>query len=204
MQYQKQPEVRRQHYDRLRLATAQPQAIEWVLPESIGFRRSKSAPALDRHLYVEWNGEFHADIGGWENGVLVEELARPECVAWLRNVDRQGWSLEMPYEEGGIMRSMFPDLLVVRREGKSFSFDVLEPHDPTRSDNVAKAVGMAQFAEKYGHLFGHIELIRKHQTGGRESYVRLDFNDLANRRDTLRVTTPAQLDEVFAQRTRSR
>lgn len=53
-------------------------------------------------------------------------------------------------------------------------------------------------------LFGHIELIRKHQTSGRDSYLRLDFNDLAIRRDTLRVTAPAQLDEVFAQRAQAR
>lgn len=95
------------------------------------------------------------------------------------------------------------DVVVVRQFGDPI-FPALEPHDPTRSDNVAKAVGLAQFAEKHGHLFGHIELIRRHQTGGREGYVRLDFNDLAIRRDTVRITTPAQLDEVFAQRARSR
>lgn len=200
----KQPEMRRQHYDRLRLATAQPQPIEWVLPESIGFRRSRSAPAFDRHLYVEPNGEFHADLGTWEAEILGEELRRPECIAWLRNVDRQAWSLEVPYDEGGTVRPMFPDLLVVRKKGASLSFDILEPHDSSRADNVGKAVGLAQFAEKHGHLFGHIELIRKRQAAGSESFLRLDFNDLAARRDTLRVTTPAQLDEIFSRRARGR
>ncbi len=89
-----QSEARRQHYDRLRLATAQPQAIEWVLPESIGFRRSGSAPVFDKHHYVEPNGEFRADLGTWETAVLAEELRRTGFVAWLRNVDRQPWSLE--------------------------------------------------------------------------------------------------------------
>lgn len=56
-------EQRRQHYERLRLATAQPQAIEWGLPETIPFRRTKLAKAFDKHLYVENNGEFRADLG---------------------------------------------------------------------------------------------------------------------------------------------
>ena len=199
-----QSEVRRQHYDRLRLATAQPQAIEWVLPESIGFRRSGSAPVFYKHLYVEPNGEFRADLGTWETAVLAEELRRTGFVAWLRNVDRQPWSLEIPYDTGGAVRPMFPDLLIVRKDAKAWSFDILEPHDPTRADNVSKAVGLAKFAEKHGHLFGHIELIRKHQVGGKGSYLRLDFNNLAIRRDTARVTMPAQLDGVFAQHAKAR
>jgi hypothetical protein len=33
--------------------------------------------------------------------VLKEELAKPEVVGWLRNLDRKPWSLEIPYETGG-------------------------------------------------------------------------------------------------------
>lgn len=200
----KQPEVRRQHYDRLRLATAQPQAIEWKLPESIGFRRSRSAPRFGHHLYVEPDGEFRADLGTWETDVLLEEFRRSDFVAWLRNVDRQPWSLEIPYEEGGNIHPMYPDLIIARRHEESLTFDILEPHDPTRADNIAKAIGLAQFAEKHGAMYGHIELIRKHQSGGKDSYVRLDFSDLASRRDALRVTTAAQLDDVFARHARTR
>ncbi len=174
------------------------------LPESIGFRRSKSAPAFGQHLYVEVNGEFHADLGTWEVGVLAEELARPDCVAWLRNVDRQAWSLEIPYEEGVVIRPMFPDLLVARKSGKPISFDILEPHDSTRGDNVPKAVGLAKFSDKHGHLFGHIELIRKNAGGEKDAYLRLDVNDLATRREVLLVTTRAQLDQVFMNRANTR
>lgn len=191
-------ETRRQHYDRLRLARAEPQAIEWVLPQSIPFRRSATATAFDGHLFVETGGQFRADLGGWEAEVLAEELRRWDVVGWIRNVDRQAWSLEIPYEDGGTIKPMFPDMIVARRVGDSFAFDILEPHDRTRADNVPKAVGLAKFAGTHGHLFGHIELIRKASIGGEDRFLRLDFNDEAIRRDTVRLTSAAQLDALFS------
>ena len=67
-------EQRRKHYEKLRLATAQPQDIPWLLPESIDFRRSPDAPFFDKHLYVDENGKFQVNLGTWEQGVLEEEL----------------------------------------------------------------------------------------------------------------------------------
>ena len=80
------------------LATAQPQTIFWYLPDSISFRRMPDAPTFEKHLYLEEDGSFRANLGTWEKGVLEEELQNPSVVAWLRNVDRQNWSLEIPYE----------------------------------------------------------------------------------------------------------
>jgi len=75
--------------------------------------------------------------------VLHEELADVSVIGWLRNVDRKPWSLEIPYEDAGSVKPMFPDLLVVREDSKGFLFDILEPHDPSLKDNAAKAVGLA-------------------------------------------------------------
>ena len=135
---------------------------------------------------------------------MAEELQRPDVVGWIRNVDRQAWSLELPYEEGGAVRPMFPDLVVARKQGGSFTFDILEPHDPSRSDNVPKAIGLAQFADRHGYLFGHIELIRKDQSAGQQRYVRLDCNDPAVRREVLRASTHSQLDALFSRMARTR
>ncbi|MCU0806696.1 MAG: hypothetical protein MUC53_01710 [Candidatus Contendobacter sp.] len=55
-------------------------------------------------MYVESDGHFRAELGGWEAAVLAEKLARADVVAWLRNVDRKPWSLEIPYETGGEIR----------------------------------------------------------------------------------------------------
>lgn len=166
-------EQRRVNYEKLRLATAKPNEVPWHLPASIDFKRLPTDHLWERHLYVEGNGQFRAGLGSWEAGVLKEELAKPEVVGWLRNLDRKPWSLEIPYETGGDVRPMFPDLVVVRKVGSELAIDILEPHDPSLSDNFEKAVGLAKFAEKHGALFGRIQLIRKQSSAGGEHFARL-------------------------------
>ena len=201
-------EKERGRYARLRLATAKPVELEWRLPERIEFRRTENAPSYERHLYLEEDGSFRADLGTWERELLAEELADPNVVAWLRNLDRKPWSLEIPYQSGGAERPMFPDLMVVRRgEGAgagssvgSYRFDILEPHDPSLADNFEKALGLARFAERHGHLFHRIQLIRKQASkAGGERFYRLDLNSEAVRKQVLPVTANAQLDVVFGQ-----
>jgi len=95
---------------------------------------------------------------------------------------------------------MFPDLVVIRKDDQGFLFDILEPHDPSLKDNCVKAVGLAEFAEKHGHLFSRIQLIRK-QRGhtGEEKFFRLDLNRIDVRRRVLAITDINQLDMTFNQ-----
>ncbi|HOW77038.1 MAG TPA: DEAD/DEAH box helicase family protein, partial [Candidatus Competibacteraceae bacterium] len=191
-------EQRRAVYEKLRLATVQPQAIPWRLPETIDFRRLPTAPLRERHLYVENDGQFRAELGSWEAGVLQEELANASVVGWLRNVDRKPWSLEIPYHTGGAARPMFPDLVMVRQTGADFTVDILEPHDPSLADNFEKATGLARFAEQQGHLFGRIQLIRKQTSpAGGEYFARLEINQTATIKQLLLITSNPQLDQLF-------
>lgn len=191
-------EQRRANYEKLRLATAQPNEVPWHLPAAIDFKRLPTDPLWERHLYVEANGQFRAELGPWEAAVLKEELAKPEVVGWLRNLDRKPWSLEIPYASGGDVRPMFPDLVVVRKNGSEFAIDILEPHDPSLSDNFEKAVGLAKFAEKHGALFGRIQLIRKQSSAGGEHFARLEINQAATIKKLLLITSNPQLDDLFA------
>ena len=191
-------EQRRQHFQRLRLATSVPQTIPWSLPETIDFHRSPTAPEYDKHLFLEEDDKFRAELGTWEKEVLHQELADASAIGWLRNLDRKPWSLEIPYEEAGTVKPMFPDLLLVRQNSKGFSFDILEPHDPSLKDNAVKAVGLAKFAEKHWALFARIQLIRKKRgADGVERYFRLDVGNDTVRRKVLRVTSNSHLDQVF-------
>lgn len=191
-------EQRRRQYEKLRLATTVPAAIAWHLPEVIDFRREPEASFFDRHLYVDDNGRFQTELGTWEREILEQELKDDTVIGWLRNLDRKAWSLEIPYEVAGVPRPMFPDLLIVRQVDEQLRFDILEPHDPGRDDNHAKAVGLARFAERHGHLFDRIQLIRKRSSpaGGRR-YSRLDINRVSVRPKVLAVTGNLQLDRVF-------
>jgi type III restriction enzyme len=191
-------EQRQQHFQRLRLATSVPQSIQWALPATIDFRRSPSAPEYDKHLFLEEDDKFRADLGTWEQEVLQEELADASVIGWLRNVDRKPWSLEIPYEEAGSVKPMFPDLVIVRQDSKGYLFDILEPHDPSLKDNAAKAAGLAKFAEQHWALFDRIQLIRKKKgADGVERHFRLDVGNDAVRKKVLAVTTNSQLDQVF-------
>ncbi|MGE6110878.1 DEAD/DEAH box helicase [Aeromonas salmonicida] len=190
-------EQRRSSYDKLRLATAKPTEVPWHLPASIDFKRQQTDPVWERHLYVENNGLFRAELGSWEAEVLKEELAKPDVVGWLRNLDRKLWSLEIPYETGGSVRPMFPDLVVVRKVGCKFEIDILEPHDPSLSDNFEKAVGLAKFAEKHGAQFGRIQLIRKMTSAGGEHFARLEINQTAMIKKLLLINGNPQLDDLF-------
>ena len=191
-------EQRRAKYEKLRLATAKPNEVPWHLPTSIDFKRLPTDPLWEQHLYVEHNGQFRAELGNWEAGVLREELAKPEVVGWLRNLDRKPWSLEIPYQTGSDIRPMFPDLVVVRQIDGAFVIDILEPHDPSLADNFEKAVGLARFAEKHGALFGRIQLIRKQSSAGGAYFARLEINQATTIKKLLLITTNPQLDELFA------
>jgi type III restriction enzyme len=191
----------RVRYERLRLATAKPVELPWRLPERIEFRRTEDAPSYERHLYLEDDGRFRVDLKTWERELLAEELDDPDVVGWLRNLDRKPWSLEIPYQSGGKVRPMFPDLMVVRRGegGDGYRFDILEPHDPSLGDNCEKAVGLARFAERHGHLVHRIQLIRKLSSkAGGERFYRLELNSEAVRKQVLLVTSNPQLDALFA------
>ena len=191
--------VKPRHYEKLRLATAKPAEVSWHLPESIDFKRLPTDPQWDRHLYVESDGQFRAGLGTWEAGVLKEELAKPDVVGWLRNLPKKPWSLEIPYDTGGAIRPMFPDLVIVRKVGAGVTADILEPHDPSLGDNFEKAVGLARFAERHGALFGHIQLIRKQASpAGGGHYVRLEINQTATIKQLLLITSNPQLDDLFA------
>jgi type III restriction enzyme len=93
---------------------------------------------------------------------------------------------------------MYPDMVIVRQVDDSFSFDILEPHDPSLRDNAAKAVGLAKFVENHPYKFERVQLIRKQRgSDGREHFYRLDVGNSAVRRDVLKVSDNNQLDQLF-------
>lgn len=190
-------EARKNFYDRLINASAQPISVPWVLPDSIDFSVPDDSIKFEQHLYCYENGTFQTSLNAWEIGVIAEEL-KNGAVCWLRNLDRKKWSLEIPYEVSGVTTSMFPDLVIVRADAQGYVFDILEPHDPSRKDNYPKSVGLAKFAEKHWDKFGRIQLIRlKKGVDGREHFYRLDMGKTTVKNKIRGIKSNEELDSIF-------
>jgi type III restriction enzyme len=189
----KRTEQARAAYDKLKSASSTPESTPWRLQDTIDFRRDPSEPKWDHHLYVEDDGSFRTILNPWEADVLKAEMEREDFVGWLRNLDRKLWSLEIPYQISGTWKPMFPDMLIVRSKKSGFVFDVLEPHDDSRADNLPKAQGLAEFAEKHGDRFSRIQLIRKKA----EAFIRLELNKTAVRSRVRQAASNPTLDAIF-------
>ena len=85
----------------------------WDLPRTIDFNINDSSAPFPKHMYFMEDGSFLATLNNWETGVLQEELAKPDVVCWIRNLDRKKWALAVPYEVSGSVIPMYPDLIVV-------------------------------------------------------------------------------------------
>lgn len=168
------------------------------LPEIIQQPRDVNGKEYTDHLFVEDSGVARINLNSWEEGVLKEEQAQPDYVCWLRNPPRKAWSLCIPYEMRGEQKPTYPDFLIVRRDNDGeYVIDILEPHDPTRIDNLGKAKGFAEYARQNPGV-GRIELIRKGKDGtGHERFKRLDMARSAIRDKVSHVMTNDELDHIF-------
>ena len=185
-----------EEYNKVQEVAKDPEPLTFLPPAEIMLSVDAKDPAYGRyayHLYVDASGHFVAPLNSWERAVIKVEIARKDVIGWLRNVERKPWALALPYEMGGEVKPMFPDFLVVRREGAGLVVDILEPHAPSLSDSYAKARGLAQFAAKHWNQFSRIELIR---LNGHE-IRRLDLAEPYNRAKVLAVDSNAALDLVF-------
>ena len=168
------------------------------LPEIIQQPRDVNGKEYTDHLFVDDSGVARINLNSWEEGVLKEEQAQPDYVCWLRNPPRKAWSLCIPYEMRGEQKPTYPDFLIVRRDNDGeYVIDILEPHDPTRIDNLGKAKGFAEHARQNPGV-GRIELIRKGKDGtGHERFKRLDMARSAIRDKVSHVMTNDELDHIF-------
>lgn len=168
------------------------------LPETITQPREVNGKDYDDHLFVDGTGVARINLNNWEEGVLEEEQAQVDYVCWLRNPPRKPWSLCIPYEMGGEQKPAYPDFVIIRKDGdEEFVIDILEPHDPTRIDNLGKAKGFAEYARQNPGV-GRIQLIRKGKdAAGHDRFKRLDMARSAVRDKVSHAMTNDELDHIF-------
>ena len=137
-------------------------------------------------------GKAVINLNNWEKAVLQAERSRSDYICWLRNPPRKSWSLCIPYEQNAEKKSMYPDFLIIRKDEMGFVIDILEPHDGTRTDNLGKAKGFAEYARQNPGV-GRLQLIRL--LNGR--IKRLDMSRSAVRDRVSHAMSNDELDHIF-------
>lgn len=168
------------------------------LPYELQWRRSDTGRLYDNHLYVNSTGSVRIELNGWEDAIIREEASRDDFVCWLRNLPRASWAICIPYEKDGRLSGAYPDFLIVRKDGFSnYVVDLLEPHDPTRVDNLSKAQGFAKYAEDNPGI-GRIQLIRTaRDVSANIRFKRLDMSRSEIRDKVKLARTNEDLDHLF-------
>lgn len=167
------------------------------LPETIRVPHEMEGVLYRNHLFVDDSGTALINLNGWERKVIAEEEQHEDFVCWLRNPSRGSWALCIPYEIDGEKKPTYPDFLIIRRDGSDYVVDILEPHDPTRQDNLGKAKGFAEYARQNPGV-GRIQLIRMQRDSvGRERAFRLDMSKSSTRDDVSRCASNDELNHIF-------
>lgn len=170
----------------------------FTLPEMISARLEDGGKEYTNHLFAGENGIARIKLNGWEEGVLAEEVKASDFVCWLRNPSRGTWSLCIPYQINGETKPMYPDFIIVRSDPiLSYVLDILEPHGNQYVDNLAKAKGMARYAEAEPRI-GRIQLIHQGKdAAGKNRFCRLDLSKGAIRDKVLKAQTSDEMDHIF-------
>lgn len=167
------------------------------LPETIRVPHEMEGVLYRNHLFVDDSGTALINLNGWERKVIAEEEQHEDFVCWLRNPSRGSWALCIPYEIDGEKKPTYPDFLIIRRDGPDYVVDILEPHDPTRQDNLGKAKGFAEYARQNPGV-GRIQLIRMQRDSvGRERAFRLDMSKSSVRDKVSRCASNDELNHIF-------
>ena len=167
------------------------------LPEAIRIPHESEGTVYSNHLFVDDSGTAIINPNGWEQKTIEEEQVQEDFVCWLRNPSRGSWALCIPYEIDGEKKPTYPDFLVIRKEGSDYIVDVLEPHDPTRIDNLGKAKGFAEYARQNPGV-GRIQLIKmKKDSVGKERPFRLDMSKSLVRDKVSHCASSDELNHIF-------
>lgn len=181
------PDERQEVYRALRSESAHPldsnlvRPVQWqretVMRDAGGGERQ--LPRYERHLLSDAAGLFplhHAS--SWEDKVLAHELKDPKLLGWYRNPGTPGPdSLGIAFEQDGEARIMRPDFLVfTRRADGGVDAAIVDPHDHSKADSLARLQGLARYAAIHGAHFARIDAIA--EVGGSYRVLDLRFPEL--------------------------
>jgi len=189
------------HYRNIVRDSAEVSNIPFYLSENIAFHNDENGDEYDDHLFVdEQTGTVKIKLNSWEKLVIEEDRKREDYRCWYRNPSRGSEALALFYHYKGIVKPFYPDFIIIRKEnGGDYILDILEPHDPTRDDNVGKAKALAQYATE-NPTIGRAQLIRLTRTATGDVLKRLDFAAHSELREKIAsISLNEELDRLFSQ-----
>jgi type III restriction enzyme len=150
-------DAKKAQYEPVKRETRTPELSDLILPTS---RNVPARPnAWPKHVLCAEDGSFPADIKGWEVKVIERELRDDELLAWYRNPTGGNASLRVPYKATPHDRSMYPDLILLHRDGESIMPSIVDPHGFHLADAAAKLQGLAGYAAAHGDVFDRIDAV---------------------------------------------
>jgi type III restriction enzyme len=148
-------DVSRAKFDHILAQSTRPEQIELTLPPSITVPDGKGD--WPSHIYSRSDGSYPESFNTWETRVLELEIAKTGRAAWYRNPSGGRRALGVPYQErDGSVHTMYPDFVFVRATEGGFTVDILDPHDPSRSDTGPKWRGLASYASEFSDRVGRV------------------------------------------------
>ena len=163
----------------------------WRLYEP--FYLPKGEVEKEGHLFVCADGTPLFDLDGWEQKVIDDEKGKRGFKCWIRNPKSRPESLCLRRREGSTEIPFYPDFVVVSEINGKLSLSILEPHDPSRDDNLSKALAMIEYGKKEKRV-KRLELIRIID----EKYIwRLDFKNSNVIEDMKTVDSNQKLTNLF-------
>ena len=190
-------EKRRKRYENI-VADGDPVSQKsFHLPDYISIKSNEDGTSFSDHLFVdEATGTATFKLTSWEDKTLKEEQQRNGFVTWVRNPARSSWALCIPYVMDNEDKPMYPDFIIVRKVNDKYVLDILEPHNSSLKDNLPKAKGLAEYAQREPKI-GRVQLIRLVSVHGVDKLVRLDLNSSLVRENVIQAHAESELDHIF-------
>lgn len=174
------------------------------LPLDYSYVSDPNGKEYQDHLYVNnATRSIRIKLGSsWEDNLIEEERRDPDFLCWLKNPPRKEWSLAIPYRMNGVTKTAYPDFLIIKQnDDTGISVDILEPHDPSKTDNLPKAKGFAQYA-KDNMQVKSIQLIRQlpDKITGKPRLKRLDLSDFEVQEKIALANSDEDLTRIFEEK----
>lgn len=121
-----------------------------------------------RHVLVDAEGLFPLTVNSWERTVLEAETKRPNTAAWYRNPSSGKQSIAIPYGPDGDQHLLHPDFIVLTKRDDGIRVDIIDPHDPSRTDTIPKWGALATYAKANADRLGRVLAVIEEKKGSKQ------------------------------------